>query len=78
MTNTCAKFQSSSLSGSCFMEGGVENTSPRVSSRAKSPGLIGLKYIGFIPKPIWFFLSLVNTSKSHTGCSASLRSEVEL
>ena len=43
MTNTCAKFQPSSLSGSCFMAGGVENTSLRVSSRAKSPGLIELR-----------------------------------
>ena len=40
MTNTCATFHLSSLSGSCFMAG-VENTSPRVSSRAKSPGLKG-------------------------------------
>ena len=49
MTNRCAKFQPSSLSGSCFMAGGGKNLPPRVSSRAKSPGLIGLKNIT-IPK----------------------------
>ena len=49
MTNTCAKFQPSNLSGSCFMagEGGWKTPPPRVSSRAKSPGLIGLRtFIG--------------------------------
>ena len=42
MTNTYAKSQPSSLSGSCFMAGGWKTPPPRVSSRAKSPGLIGL------------------------------------
>ena len=45
MTNTCAKFQPSSLSGSCFMAGGWKTPPPRVISRAKSPGLIGLSLI---------------------------------
>ena len=54
MTNTCAKFQPSSLSGSCFMVGGGgwKTPPPGVNLRAESPGLLGLTIQYFISKQI--------------------------
>ena len=43
MTTTCTKFHPSGLSGSCFMAGEWKTPPPRVSSRAKSPGLVKWK-----------------------------------